>query len=72
MSTNHTHPNDCPDQKDAAADRKRHAEFVAERQRRHQVVAHAEWLEWFPAPTARPSRLRLHLVAAREQEPRSV
>jgi hypothetical protein len=52
MSTNHnhTHPKDCPDQKAAAADRKRHADVMAERQRRQQALAHAEWFEWLPAP----------------------
>jgi hypothetical protein len=56
MSTNHTHPKDCPDQKTAAADRKRHAGVLAERQRRRQVLAHAEWFDWLPAPAARRSR----------------
>ncbi len=52
MSTTHTHPKDCPDQKAAAADRKRHAEVLAERQRRQQLLAHTAWFDWFPAPTA--------------------
>jgi len=49
MSTNHTHPKDCPDQKAAAADRKRHADVLAERQRRQQALAHAEWFDWLPS-----------------------
>ena len=53
MSTKHTHPKDCPDQKDAAADRKRRADVLVERQKRQQALAHAEWLDWFPAPTGR-------------------
>ena len=46
MITNHTHPKDCPDQKAAATDRKQHEVARAERQRRQQILARAEWLEW--------------------------
>lgn len=56
MSTNHTHPKDCADQKAAAADRKRHADVLAERQRQHQVLARAAWFDWFPTPVARRSK----------------
>lgn len=48
MKTGHTHPKDCPDQKVAAADRKQHEAARAERQRRGQLLAHAEWFEWYP------------------------
>jgi hypothetical protein len=48
MSSNHTHPMDCPDQKAAATDRKQHEASRAERQKRQQIRAHAEWLEWIP------------------------
>ena len=50
MSEANTHPKDCPDQKAAAADRKRHEAARAERQRRQQILAHAVWLEWYPSP----------------------
>jgi hypothetical protein len=51
MIANHTHPKDCPDQKAAAIDRKQHEAARAERQRRQQILAHAEWLEWIgPRP----------------------
>jgi hypothetical protein len=53
MSTNHTHPKDCPDQKAAATDRKQHEAVLAEREQRQQVLAHAVWFDWFPPPFAR-------------------
>jgi hypothetical protein len=56
MSTNHTHPRDCPDQKAAATDRKRHEDVLVERQRRQQVLAHAEWFDWYPPPQARRAK----------------
>lgn len=46
MTTNHTHPKDCADQKAAATDRKQHEAVRAERQRRQQILARAEWFEW--------------------------
>lgn len=46
MITNHTHPKDCPDQKAAATDRKQREADRAERQKRQQILAHAEWFEW--------------------------
>jgi hypothetical protein len=49
MMDQHTHPKDCPDQKAAALDRKQHEAVRAELQRRRQILAHAEWLEWYPA-----------------------
>jgi hypothetical protein len=45
---NHTHPKDCPDQKAAATDRKQHESAREERQKQQQVLAHAEWFEWYP------------------------
>jgi hypothetical protein len=47
MITNHTHPKDCPDHKAAAADRKQHEAARAQRQTRQQILARAEWFEWF-------------------------
>jgi hypothetical protein len=47
MITTHGHPKDCPDQKAAATDRKQHEAARAERQRRQQILARAEWFEWF-------------------------
>ena len=49
MATKHTHPKDCTDQKEAAADRKARTAVVADRQQRLQIRAHSEWLDWFPA-----------------------
>jgi hypothetical protein len=48
MISKHTHPKDCPDHKAAAADRKKHEAGLAERQRQQQIVARAEWFEWYP------------------------
>jgi hypothetical protein len=48
MATKYTHPKDCTDQKDAAADRKARAAVVDRRQQQLQIQAHAEWLDWFP------------------------
>jgi hypothetical protein len=49
MTSSHTHPKDCPDQKAAATDRKQHEAALAERQRRRELLAHAAWFEWYPA-----------------------
>jgi hypothetical protein len=48
MSTKHTHPATCPDQRAAAADRKQHEAARMERQKRNQAQARAEWFEWYP------------------------
>ena len=48
MATKYTHPKDCTDQKEAAADRKTHAAALDQRQRQLQLRAHAEWFDWFP------------------------
>jgi hypothetical protein len=48
MISKHTHPKDCPDQKAAATDRKQHGAALAERQRQRQILAHAEWFDWYP------------------------
>ena len=45
----HTHPNDCPDRKDAALDRKQHAAVMLQRQEHRQALAHAEWFDWQPS-----------------------
>ena len=55
MPTEHTHPKRCTDHKEAAADRKRHAAALAKHEERAQVLAHAEWFDWY-APS--PSTLR--------------
>ena len=48
MATKHTHPKDCADQKEAAADRKARAAAVDRRQQELQLWAHAQWFDWFP------------------------
>jgi hypothetical protein len=48
MIASHTHPKDCPDQKAASNDRKQHDADRAERQRKWQILAHAEWFDWQP------------------------
>lgn len=47
MATTHTHPKDCPDSKEAAADRKSHEAVEKKREERQRVLAHAEWFDWF-------------------------
>jgi hypothetical protein len=54
MITKYTHPKDCPDHKEAAADRKSHEAEASAREKRNQLLAHAEWLDWY-APS-RPRR----------------
>ena len=49
MSTSHVHPKDCPDQKAAASDRKRHEAVRLVRQEQLQTLARAEWLDWYGA-----------------------
>ena len=48
MATNHTHPKDCTDRKEAAADRKARAAVVEQRQQQLELWAHSQWLDWFP------------------------
>jgi hypothetical protein len=48
MAAKHTHPKDCADQKDAAADRRARATVVSQRQQELEVWARAQWLDWFP------------------------
>ena len=43
----HVHPKDCPDQKAAAIDRKEHEAARLARQTRLEILAHAEWFEWY-------------------------
>jgi hypothetical protein len=51
MANKHTHPKDCSDQKDAAADRKHRDALAKEREKRQQVLAHAMWFDWYaPSP----------------------
>ena len=47
MAIKHTHPKDCPDTKEAAADRKLHDAVAKKREERQKVLAHAEWFDWF-------------------------
>ena len=48
----HVHPKNCPDQKEAALDRKQHEQARMLREKRRQVMARAEWLEWYaPHPS---------------------
>jgi hypothetical protein len=44
----HTHPKDCPDRAHAAGDRKRHDAAQKERAAAQQVLARAEWFNWYP------------------------
>jgi hypothetical protein len=48
MTSSHTHPKDCPDQKAAAVDRKRHDAALAQQEQRQQLIARAEWFDWYP------------------------
>lgn len=50
MSSQYTHSKDCPDRKDAAADRKAHAASATRRQAHHQLLAHAAWFDWYAPP----------------------
>jgi hypothetical protein len=56
MAVKYTHPKDCTDQKDAAADRKTRAAIVDQRQQQLQLLAHAEWFDWFPPSDYHPLR----------------
>jgi hypothetical protein len=47
MAIKHTHPKDCPDSKEAAADRKLHEAVAKKREERQQVLAHSEWFNWY-------------------------
>jgi len=48
----HVHPKNCPDYKAAALDRKQHEDARMLREKRLQVLARAEWLEWYaPHPS---------------------
>jgi hypothetical protein len=49
MTIKHTHPKDCPDHKEAAADRKLHEAVAKKREERQQVLAHSEWFNWYGA-----------------------
>ena len=53
MITKYTHPKDCPDRKAADADRKQHEAERMKRQQRLQVLAHAEWFDWYAPSPAR-------------------
>lgn len=41
----YTHPKDCTCRKEAAADRKDHDALAKAREKRQQVVAHAQWFD---------------------------
>lgn len=47
MTTTHTHAKDCADWKAAALDRKQRDAKLLVRQERQQVLAHAEWFDWY-------------------------
>ena len=53
MAIKHTHPKDCPDHKEAAADRKLHDAVAKKREERQQVLAHSEWFDWYATSTHR-------------------
>lgn len=50
----HAHPKDCPDQAQAASDRKKHDAAGKKREADLQQMARDVWYEWFP-----PRRIRL-------------
>lgn len=54
MAIKHTHPKDCPDHKEAAADRKLHEALAKKREERQQVLAHSAWFDWYGATPHRP------------------
>jgi hypothetical protein len=48
----HVHPKNCPDHMAAALDRKQHEDARMVREKRQQVLARAEWLDWYaPHPS---------------------
>jgi hypothetical protein len=47
MITKYTHPKDCPDHRAADADRKQHEVQRIKRQQRLEVLARADWFEWY-------------------------
>ena len=53
MAIKHTHPKDCPDSKEAAADRKLHEAVAKKREERQQVLAHSAWFDWYAASPQR-------------------
>jgi hypothetical protein len=57
MALKHTHPDNCPDRKAAAADRKQHEAARVERQSRQQALAHAEWFDWYAVTLPHERRL---------------
>ena len=46
----HVHPKGCPDQKAAALDRKEHGDARILREKRRQILARAEWFDWYAPP----------------------
>ena len=44
----YTHTKDCPDRKEAAANRKAHDALAKAREQRLQLLAHAEWYDSGP------------------------
>lgn len=58
----HTHPNDCPDRKAAALDRKQHAAVMLRWQERRQALAHTEWFDWLPSTPAVNANARRKLA----------
>lgn len=47
MSTSHVHPKNCPDQKAAARDRKQHDNARILWEQRRQILARAQWFDWY-------------------------
>jgi hypothetical protein len=41
----HTHTKDCPDYKEASADRAKHAAAAVKREVRRQAAAHSYWMD---------------------------
>jgi hypothetical protein len=50
MASPYTHPQECADHKEAAADRKAHAKSLTRLEQQYQVRAHAEWFDWHETP----------------------
>jgi hypothetical protein len=47
VTPKHTHPNNCEDSKEAAADRRARALVTRAREERQQAAAHTIWFDWY-------------------------
>ena len=67
MNSTFTHPKDCADHKDAAADRKAHATLASKRQARNKMLARAAWFDWYAPRLTTPT---VTAVGRQRPEPR--